>query len=176
MTSLSSDPRRLVAPFQARSEGDGALRAENARTRARTDAMPALQRRQHRLNANRPRVGLTGFAYDWGKRQTTVTTPSGYLPSAPTMSFRLDGTPATCSLGNGETETISYDNDKRHTGIGLSGSGSSLSRAYDRVSNVTSEDAPSRVSRARLLRLCRFAREARPTVDRARSIRPLEKR
>jgi RHS repeat-associated protein len=83
-------------------------------------------------------LGTTSFLYDWAKRVTTITPPSGYVSGTIGRTYRLDGAMASQSFPNGLTETLSYDAAKRPTAISMGASGS-LSQAFDRGGRVTSE-------------------------------------
>jgi hypothetical protein len=56
-----------------------------------------------------------------------------------TQTWRLDGLLGTKSWPSGETATLGYDSARRPVSIGLTGA-RSLSRAYDRIGNVTTDD------------------------------------
>ena len=84
-------------------------------------------------------LGQISFAYDWAKRETTVTPPSAYFgPGSVTTTYGADGLLATKAFPNGETASLAYDDAKRPTAINLTAS-RNLARTYDRDGNVTAE-------------------------------------
>ena len=89
-------------------------------------------------------VGTTSFTYDWAKRIAGATLPSGWQSGGGTASFtyRPDGLLDTRKF-NSDTNavTYAYDAAKRPTSLAKTlGTGSlSLSQAWDRVGNITSE-------------------------------------
>ena len=81
-------------------------------------------------------AGTSSFSYDWADRQISATSP--IATGTVTTTYRLDGLVGTRILGNGETATLAYDPAKRPTQITLT-TGGTISQAYDRRGNVTSE-------------------------------------
>ena len=89
-------------------------------------------------------VGTTSFTYDWAKRITGATLPSGWQSGGGTASFtyRPDGLLATRKFNSdANAVTYAYDAAKRPTSLAKTlGTGSlSLTQAWDRSGNITSE-------------------------------------
>jgi RHS repeat-associated protein len=93
-----------------------------------------------RVDGDAGAIGTMSFAYDWAQRLATTTLPSGWQTSGAkaTQTYRLDGLLASRSWNGGSTATFAYDAAKRPTTL-AKGSLLSLSQAYDRDGNVTSE-------------------------------------
>jgi hypothetical protein len=91
--------------------------------------------------ASRVDDGITGtstFAYDWAKRLTTTTLPSGFASGSVSQTWRLDGLLKTKAWPSSDTATLAYDAAKRPTTLSFGVAGW-LSQGYDRDGNVTSE-------------------------------------
>jgi RHS repeat-associated protein len=83
-------------------------------------------------------LGTTTFGYDWARRVTTIDPADSYVAGVVTRSYRLDGLLATQAFPSSLTETLAYDAAKRPISISLGVAGS-LSQAFDRAGNVTSD-------------------------------------
>lgn len=97
-----------------------------------------------RIDGDAGVIGTTSFTYDWAKRLASATLPSGWQTGANTAAwtYRPDGLLATRTF-NGATNpvTYAYDAAKRPTSASktLASGSLTLSQAYDRTGNVTSE-------------------------------------
>jgi len=89
-------------------------------------------------------IGTSSFTYDWAKRLTGATLPSGWQTGANTASFayRTDGLLASRTWnGSANPLTFSYDAAKRplQATKSLTSGSITLTQAYDRGGNVTAE-------------------------------------
>jgi YD repeat-containing protein len=83
-------------------------------------------------------MGATAFSHDWARRTTTINPPDSYVTGNVTRTYRLDGLLQSQSFPGSITETLAYDPAKRPVSISLGAAGS-LSQAFDRAGNVTSD-------------------------------------